>query len=214
METELGKQKFIGECGACGEKSKLKSGKFAKTNIGIKKQEQWPHLNVWRKYAKKCAFDSLDFELFVAGETRIICNMEDDSSREGRLSVLCKLSHWLCRSWDWTLIRGLYEAIIESVEMGEAEWSDNFDHYESMITPPQSSHWDGKRDKERQHKDKRVEVYWCKGFQKGTCGEKPPHMVTIKGDEPPVLVLHVCTLCLQWEGRREEYPESECLAKK
>ena len=37
------------------------------------------------------------------------------------------------RCKDWSVIRGLYEAIIESVEMGEAQWTDCFDHYEMMV---------------------------------------------------------------------------------
>lgn len=129
-----GKHQWALECGGCqGEKMKLKSGKYAKTNIDIKKQEQWPHLNVWRKYVCRCPFDNMDFEMFVAGETRILSCMKDEEERWGRLNLLCKISHWLCRCKDWSVIRGLYEAIIESVEMGEAQWTDCFDHYEMMV---------------------------------------------------------------------------------
>ena len=46
-------------CSGCstGDKGKLKSGKFAKTNINIKIQEQWSHMNVMRKYTRCTTFD-------------------------------------------------------------------------------------------------------------------------------------------------------------
>ena len=116
--NEIGKHQMHGgqvDCFACvGEKSKLKSGKFVKTNIDIKKQEQWPHLNVLRKYTKKCTFDNMDFELFVAGETRVILNMAEEDEGRGRLKLLCRLAHWLCKCRDWSLVWGMYEGIIES----------------------------------------------------------------------------------------------------
>ena len=210
LELELSKLKYLVDCGVLQEKHKLKSGKFAKTNIDIKKQEQWPHLNVLRKYAKKCTFDNIDFELFVAGETQIIVNMKESVNKEGRLRLFSRLAHWLCRCRDWVLVRGLYKAIIESVEIGEAEWMDSFEHYENMITLQQTV----EHRREYEPRDRKPEVYWCKAYQWGSCTEKTPHMAQIKQDEPPLPVLHICTLCLQRENHREEHPEVECPAKK
>ena len=71
-EPQLGgKQDFIPyNCELCQtEKPKVKSGKYVKSNINIKVQEQWPHLNVLREYVRRTTFDQLDFETFVAGET-------------------------------------------------------------------------------------------------------------------------------------------------
>ena len=42
--------------------AKVKSGKYARSNINIKIQEQWPHLNVLRKYTRRTSFEQLDFE--------------------------------------------------------------------------------------------------------------------------------------------------------
>ena len=89
------------------EKTKLKLGKFVKTNIDIKKQEQWLHVNVLRKYMHKCSFDNMEFEMFIAGETRVILNKGDNSEAHGRLQFLCKLAHWMCRCRDWGLVHGL-----------------------------------------------------------------------------------------------------------
>ena len=209
---EIGKHDMV-ECGCqSGEKLKLKSGKYVKSNIDIKRQEQWPHMNVLRKYAWKCSFDNLDFDMFIAGETRIILNMTDSQAAKGRLEFLCRLSHWLCKCKDWNLVKWLYEGVIESVEMGEAAWTDDFGHYETMI--PFAMHQDRKEVEEhRKGKDKRTEVFWCKGFQKNTCTDKAPHMSVIRNDEPPVPVLHVCASCLQREGKHEDHPECECPKK-
>ena len=45
---------------------------------------------------KRSSFDSLEFEAFVAGETRIIHNMlsKEDYSGVGHLTVLTLISHW------------------------------------------------------------------------------------------------------------------------
>ena len=103
--------------------------------------------------------------------------------------------------------------MIESVELGEASCLDDFSHYETMISVvgPQEKK-DG--DEHRRSKDRKKEVFWCKGYQRKSCTEKSPHMVVIKGDEPPVPVLHICANCLQKDNRREEHPECECMAKK
>ena len=114
QEDEAGKARHSIECTGCHDGVKLKSRKFVKTNIDIKKQEQWPHVNMMQKYAQKTTFDSMDFDKFVAGETRVIANIKNSSEKQGRLQVLCKLAHWLCKSKDWGVVKGLFEAIIES----------------------------------------------------------------------------------------------------
>ena len=218
VEEEIGKQTHQADCAACHgrAKTKLKSGKFIKMNIDIKRQEQWPHVNMLRKYTRKCAFDNMDFDMFIAGETRIILNMADYTEAQGRLKLLCKLSHWLCKCKDWSLVLGLYEGVIESVELGEAHWTDDFGHYETMIPMAVSGGHGECREVEehRRAKDRKVEVFWCKAYQKNTSSDKSPHMSQIKPDEPPVPVLHICAHCLQKENRREEHPEVECPAKK
>ena len=122
-------------CSSCsgGEKTNIKSGKYVKTNINIKVQEQWPHMNILRKYCKRSTFDQLDFEAFVAGETHIICGMVDQYAAKCRLEFLMKVAHWVCRCRDWPTVRGLYEAVLESIELGEETWMSDFSHYENML---------------------------------------------------------------------------------
>lgn len=122
------------------ERAKVKSGKYAKSHQDLVREESWPHLNALKQYAKRTTFDQMEFDLFVAGETRIIQAMmhKDVRRAQGRLKVLCKISHWLCRCKDWSSVRTIYESIIESVEMGEMDWTDAFDYYESLLPPPPS----------------------------------------------------------------------------
>ena len=198
------------------ETSKVKSGKYAKSHVNLKCQELWPHMHVLRKYTKRVSFDNLDFESFVAGETRIIYTMDDQAQAMGRLRLLCRLAHWTCKCRDWPLIRGLYEAVIESVELGEEDWTSDFSHYETMIPPGPSAQQARLeiRDSKVKEKDRTWEVFWCKGFQHNQCTEKAPHMSVLKPDEPPVPVVHECAYCLQKEHHRMEHQECECLAKR
>ena len=172
-------------------------------------------MNVSRKYCKRTVFDQLEFEAFIAGETRVIHGMQDYQQAKGLLEFLSKVAHWLCKCKDWNTVRGLYEAVLESIKLGEETWLSDFSHYESMIPTtfkPES------RDKERSELWKRdkekVEVFWCKNYQRNNCTESSLHMAQVRPENPPVPVLHLCVLCLQREGKRAEHPEAECLAKK
>ena len=190
------------------EKSKIKSGKYVKSNIHLKVQEQWPHLNVMRKYTKRTTFESKDFETLVAGETKIILEMRDKQASRGRMDLLCKLAHWLCRCKDWGAVKGLYEAILESIELGEENWYSDFSHYEMMLPPVKIERTETPQ---RHHKS---DIYWYKPFQKGICTERHPHMAQLKADEPPVPVQHICAACLQRDGGRSEHAEVECPVKR
>ena len=198
------------QCCSSGEKQILKLGKYVKTNIKIKLQEQWPHLNVLCKYAKRTTFENLELDAFIAGETRTIINMQDKQLANGRLRFLSLLMHWLCRCKDWGLVKSMYEAVMESIETGEETWNSNFGHYETMIPVNSVRPQEGRNLDTR----KRPDVYWCKQYQKKNCSEKSPHMMQLKPDENPVPVIHMCAACLQREGKMLEHPEVECMEKK
>ena len=205
------------QCTGCsdsgGEKNKLKLGKYAKTNINIRVQEQWPHMNVLCKYSKRTVFDQLEFDAFVAGETRIIALMQDRKQAQGRLEFLSKIAHWLCRSKDWVLVRGLYEAVVESIELGEDTWTLDFSHYENVL-PVYTRVETREREKQDYKKKDKTEIYWCKAYQRNMCNENLPHMMQLKADELPVPIIHCCALCLQKENKWQDHPECECPAKK
>ena len=143
----------------------VKSGKYSKNNVNIVKQEQWPHNAVLRKYVKRTTFNSMKFDMFVAGETNIILHMfsNNEEAAIGRLRVLSLVSHWLCKSKNWWLVKGLYEGIIEEVETGVRTWSDDFTSYKTMLPPNMMGkpivNNGGTHSGE---KVKPIEVYWCK----------------------------------------------------
>lgn len=207
-------------------KEKVKSGKYVKENVALKKQEAWPHMGVLKKYARRVPFDQLDFERFVAGESRIILSMRSDEDRTGRLKLMSLMAHWMCRCRDWPLLRNLYDGIVESIEMGEETWTSDFSHYETMI--PKGPSTEKEKDKEREKvvdkkfdlkadsKPTKLEVYWCKEYQKGECNQTSPHMSQLKADEKPVPVLHICAACWQKNCKRKEHPETDtsCPTKK
>ena len=157
----------------------------------IMREEQWPHLSVLKKYAKRVTF--------TAGETRTILMMKDMAKAVGRLWVLLQLAHWTCACKNWGLVWGLYEAIIESIELGEAEWTSNLEHFKSRV-PVTVIYQETKElrntvGKEKEKKEKREETsgsLLVQGVSGGTCTETVPHMASIKPEEPPVPVLHVC----------------------
>ena len=115
-------------------KNKIKSGIFAKSNVNLVREEALPHLRVLKTYAKRTTFDQLDFENFVAGKSRIILLTTDADQVNGRLRVLCMVAHWMCRCRGWSTIRCLYEAILDSIELGGGETCQaDFSHYETMV---------------------------------------------------------------------------------
>ena len=203
------------QCGCGSMKQKVKSGKFVKSNPNIIKPELWPHNMVSKKYAKRTTFEGLDFELFVAGESKIIYNMlsTDVVEAAGRLRVLMLLAHWMCRCRDWVPLRNLFKSIMEEVETGASNWADDFSSYETML--PQSPATMPAQVPTDKDKKKNVDVYWCKNYQHGQCELSSPHMAIIKSDEPPVPVLHICAACWALKKRRE-YPENDptCPQKK
>ena len=197
----------------CEHSQKAKqSGKFAKTNVNIKYQENWPHVNVLKKYCKRSTFDNLEFEAFVAGETRVILQMENRVEARGRLKFLSQIAHWMCASKDWNMVKSLYEGVVESIELGDEVWTSDFTHYENLITRA-TVKTEPKEVKDKVKKE-RGDIYWCKAFQKGNCSEKSPHMMTLKPEDEPVPVLHICAYCFQKDNSRKEHAEQDCTHKK
>ena len=215
---------------ACSKDTKVKSGKFAKSHVELIRQEVWPHTAVSKKYVKRGTFDNLDFDAFVAGEAKIVYSMLQKSPTEasrgmGRLRVLVLVAHWFCRSKNWPTIRAMYENIIEEVEQGDSDWTDDFSGHETMLPSimMQQQHNSNTfassatgRKSEEDKKSRNIEIYWCKGFQTGTCELSSPHMAQVRPDEPQVPVIHICASCWNVHKKKREHPEGDpsCPTKK
>ena len=104
----------------------------------------------------------------------------------GRLRVLTLIAHWQCKVKSWGVVCSLYESIIDEIEAGECQWSDDFSSHETMLPSvswdPKDTHMDKHVDKGR----KLPELYWCKAYQSNSCDSTAPHMAQIKANEAPV----------------------------
>ena len=200
--------------------TKIKSGKFAKSHTDLVRQELWPHTAVSKKYMKRTSFDTLEFEGFVAGETKVVYNMlmkGENLRRLGRLRVLILIAHWLCRSKNWPAVRCLYESIIDEVEQGDADWTDDFSGHETILPNLQGNSQPMEKSKQGEERKKNnVELYWCKQYQNGSCDKESPHMSQIRPDEPMVPVIHICAACWNTGRKKREHPENDpsCPSKK
>ena len=205
---------------------KIKSGKYAKSSNRIVKQETWPHNAVSRRYVKRGSFDSMDFDTFVAGESKIIYSMLYSAQREnkseevnqgmGRLRVLTLMSHWMCKCKNWNLLKGLFENIIEEVETGECSWADDFSSYETMITQAVVNANAPFASQASILAKKPLDTYWCKNYQNNACEQTSPHMAVIRTEDGPVPVQHICAACWGINKKKKEHPENDpaCPAKK
>ena len=206
-----------GECSNCQNisKIKVKSGKFARVSTNLQRQEEWPHNAVSKKYAKRATFDTLEYDAFVAGEVKIIQKMfkQEDMEATGRLQVLNLVAHWMCRTKNWGVVKSLYEAIMEEVEMGDETWNSDFTSYEMMLPSPMAVSASQALNSNKEVK-RNTEVYWCKGYQTNNCEKSSPHLAQIKPDEPMVQVLHICAFCWGNYHKKKEHMEVECSAKK
>ena len=200
--------------------NKVKSGKYARVNINLQRQEVWPHTTVSKKYAKRTTFDNLEFEQFMAGESKIIFNMlaQENTEAMGRLRVMTLVAHWQCKCKNWPIVRNLYESIMEEIELGERTWNDDFTQYEMMLPNVVSSNTMQvpvqNTVAEKSGTKKPIEVYWCKNFQTKNCELNPPHLAQIKPDESPVPVLHICANCWSNGRKCKEHAKIDCNVKK
>lgn len=65
-----------------------------------------------------------------------------------------------------------------------SSWARHIGHYDSII--PATAAMERMKNTEERNKvkgkeevDKKIEVYWCKDFQRDSCDKQAPHMVTI-----------------------------------
>ena len=119
------------------------------------------------------------------------------------------VTHWMCKVRNWSVVRPLYESIIEEVEMGERDWEDDFSGHETMLPTTYSTEMSVYGEKSK----KQGELYWCKGFQTGTCDVVSPHMAQVKVDDPSVPMVHMCAYCWVNHKKHKDHSESDCQQK-
>ena len=141
-------------------KKGVKSGMLAKPTDNIKTVETWPHYNLHYEYASKpIEFNDINFEQYIAGETRTILACEDVLEIKGRLNLMFRLAHLKQRGHGWENLQSLYAAVVRSIEMHESNWSSDWRMIEEMVIDALDRKPVGKGAKK-----KGQEVWFCREF--------------------------------------------------
>ena len=194
------------KCCKCKAKKESKSGRLDKPSTDVKTRLSWPHMFQNKRYVTKgLLFDELSFEQLVGGEARIMLGLQDKEQMFGRLRVLECCAYWLDRSKDWTLVRGIYTAIMESIERGDENWASDFYHYDALVARAKSN-WD-KHDKGKVAQTKKAFEYYCREYNRGECTLSAPHKAWVKGENRKVL--HCCAACLRKDKEIRSHMQSD-----
>ena len=125
-----------GRCDSCQEECKhhKKSGMLDKATTNIQHKEIWPQKNLLEDWADEdMEFRHMQFEHYVAGESRTIEMGTEPAQILGRLRLLRRMAYAKLRGYEWPLIRKMYAAILRSIETKEHTWDSNFDRFEAIL---------------------------------------------------------------------------------
>ena len=105
---------------------KLKSGKCAKPDsCDIKKVVKFAHEKLDVKHVKNRTFDSLSFNLLMAGEIELVLlKSTKPDEKEARLNIAKVLAYHKQYLSDAELREG-YDYVLKTVEQGQKNWCDN-----------------------------------------------------------------------------------------
>ena len=158
------------------------------------------------------SFEKLDFELFVAGELEIISSVSTGRSERKARTELLKRLMYLSHSYDLSVMKSLYAAVLREVELGHLKWGESFQYVETAVLAgrgcKQESVSSAKRSKfvkTRSDVDETGKIWFCSLFQRNKCTHKSPHTMVVKGVMR--LALHICAACWMKEKVKLEHPE-------
>jgi hypothetical protein len=154
----------------------------------------------------------LDLNLFVAGELEIISSSSlGKYEKNSRIDLLKRLMY-LCTSYEFSVVRSLYAAILRDIELGHLNWGESFQYIESRIlnghSVKKTNFVKSKNFKSRSEKidEKSTDKVWfCSQFQRNKCMQKSPHMMVVKGVMR--LAHHICASCWMKDKVKLEHPE-------
>lgn len=205
-------------------KHKNKSGITSKASDSVKVKQKYPHSNLRFDFvSRNITFDKLEFNLFIAGELEIISSSKiNPVEKEGRILLLKKLMY-LNSSYEFSVIKSLYAAILREIELGLGSWGDDFTYVETAVlsryrirTKNQSepvlqlrprysssqtnvfqSNFGG-------HDD--TKIWFCSKYQRNKCSFKSSHVVTTKNGKSR-FAKHICASCWQLDKKELDHPE-------
>lgn len=197
------------------KKKSKKSGIQAKISDKVKNRQDYPQAHLRYDFvSKKLEFQNLDMNLFVAGELEIISQCKHSKERNGRIDLLKKLMY-LCSSYDFTVARALYAAVLREIELGHKDWGDDFHYVESAVLARHRqkvrSNFGSSSDQKTKSyhyssaEDSSEKIWFCALFQRNKCQHKSAHTLVVKGKMR--FAKHVCATCWQKDGKQLPHPE-------
>lgn len=196
--------------------TKLKSGILATPSDHVKFRQRYPQAFLRFEHVNSSvSFEKLDFNLFVAGELEIISSSSIKSvEKKARLELLKRLMY-LNSSYEFSVVKNLYAAILREIELGKKSWGDDFQYVETSILNSRSlkrnfissqkkvSNMDMKHAGETQEPEDKA--WFCSLFQRNKCAHKSSHTLVVKGKMR--LAQHICATCYQKDKNKLEHPE-------
>jgi hypothetical protein len=200
-----------------------KSGITSKCSDSVKNRQKYPHSTLRFDFVNRnITFEKIDFNLFVAGELEIISSPKiREKEAKARLDLLKKLMY-LNSSYDFSVVKSLYAAILREIELGHSNWGDDFHYVESAVLarhkvknfrnvdfvqlrpkpsfdlPQENSSTVGGED---------YKIWFCNRYQRNKCPQKSSHVIALKGGKTR-FAKHICATC--WQTDRKELPHPEC----
>ena len=149
----------------------------------------------------------MQFEHFVAGETRTIQMATEPSQILGRLKLLRRMAYARLRGYEWPLIRKMYAAILRSIETKENTWESNFDRYETILYRRQPT---SRKEEKAIGAGIPTKKWFCRDWNKGNCTKTAPHKSWFGTGSNAVqrTVLHMCAVCYMKDHLQKDHPES------
>ena len=184
-----------------------KSGMLERATTNIQQKQTWPQKNLLEDWADEdLEFKNLQFEHFVAGETRTIELATEPAQILGRLRLLRRMAYAELRGYEWPLIRKMYAAIVRSIKTKENTWENNFDRYETILykRPPL------RREDKQQNSQASTKKWFCRDWNKGNCTKSTPHKAWFGTGTNAIqrTVLHMCATCYMKDKTQKEHPEN------
>ena len=195
-----------------------KSGFYTKPgNSKLKSHELFAHVALDDNLGGDRTFESLTFNLLVAGELEII-DSQDVTEKEKKTRIkLLKLLAYKQEVLSKDEILNQYANFVRRVEKGKYRWGSksSLRSFEQQLLycvsiegrkDKQKSEWGiGKRTKTDKFENRKK---YCLEFNRGTCNMTGAHEGLLHGKT--VLKQHICRKCLINEGVESNHPEKEC----
>ncbi|CAG2205601.1 unnamed protein product [Mytilus edulis] len=186
-------------------KNKRKSGLVVSSRQKTKYPQDCPQSKLQLEYAnKKIKFEDLKFHQFVAGEMEIIVSCKSDKEKNGRLTLLKKISYYY-ELYDWKALLQFYAAWIRRVESGQNKWSDDTADIETPLLASSVRSRQNRTGNKSSTIVKAPSVWFCSDFQKKKCSFSSAHDKVIKGVTRHVQ--HVCASCLLKDNKQLPHAE-------